>query len=319
MKSVRLEPDVISLLPKMVYHLNEPDADPAIFPSYLISKLAREDGTTVLLSGTGGDEVFFGYRSHQAYRLYDRLPWLARPPLAQALSGLENAGAGMLGAQNLHVRRFAKFRRGLANRGLERHMAVCDWSSGAIERGILSGAAERARGPWPPDCMQRYYDSLNRHSHVLIQSFLAAHNFLYTDKTSMAVSVEARVPFMDVELMRLAARVPERYKLHKGVTKYVLKRAMQRYLPEPVIKRKKTGFGAPLRKWINEDLKDVIAASLGPERIAARGLFRPEIVSSILAENASGRADHAYLIYALFTLEIWMQSFVDHPGVEVTL
>ncbi len=69
LKSVMLNPDVISLLPKMVYHLDEPDADPAVFPSYLISKLAREDGTTVLLSGTGGDEVFFGYRRHQAYRL----------------------------------------------------------------------------------------------------------------------------------------------------------------------------------------------------------------------------------------------------------
>ena len=83
LKSVLLEPDVIQLLPKMVYHLDEPDADPAVFPTYLISQLAREDGTTVLLSGTGGDEVFFGYRSHQALRAYQRLPAWARgaPPL----------------------------------------------------------------------------------------------------------------------------------------------------------------------------------------------------------------------------------------------
>lgn len=150
-------------------------------------------------------------------------------------------------------------------------------------------------------------------------TLLAAHNFLYTDKSSMAVSIEARVPFMDVELMRLCARIPERYKLHGGVTKYVLKKAMERHLPKDLVHRKKTGFGAPLRKWLHDDLNEVVQYLLGPGHLEARALFDAAVVQRVLSENASGKADHAYLIYALLTLEIWMQTFLDRPGAEVTL
>jgi len=180
-------------------------------------------------------------------------------------------------------------------------------------------------GSAAPACMRKYYESfagkgeLNRHSHLLIQTFLAAHNFLYTDKTSMAVSVETRVPFMDVELMRLAARIPEHYKLRGATTKYVLKKAMERYLPPSVLYRSKTGFGAPLRQWIAEDLHEPIEVLLGKKRLEERGLLNPAVVARLLDENRRNEADHAYLIYALLTLELWMQTYVDRPGIEVTL
>lgn len=327
LKSVRLDPDVIQLLPKMVYHLDEPDADPAVFPSYLISKLAREDGTTVLLSGTGGDEVFFGYRSHQAYRQYDRFGPFAEFPLAPAVTAVSALSSALLGAQNLLSRRLSKFLRGLTTEsGLERHLALSDWSSLQIREGIFNRSVVAAVNPSIiPGCMRKYTDSfrgkgeLNLHSHLLIQTFLAAHNFLYTDKSSMAVSLEARVPFMDVELMQLSARIPEKYKLHGRVTKYVLKKAMERHLPRELIHRAKTGFGAPLRQWIHDDLNEVIQYLLGPGHIESRGIFDTRYVQQVLDENSSGRADHAYLIYALLTLEIWMQTFLDRPGIEVTL
>ncbi|MBW2295031.1 MAG: asparagine synthase (glutamine-hydrolyzing), partial [Deltaproteobacteria bacterium] len=326
LKSVMLNPDVISLLPKMVYHLDEPDADPAVFPSYLISKLAREDGTTVLLSGTGGDEVFFGYRSHQAYRLYERFAWMSRFPFSSMISAGVSMSSALLGAQNRYSRRIEKFRRGLMQRGLDRHLEVVDWSSHAVREGLFDDSVFDSMQSWDSaECMRRYYDDfrgageLNLHSHLLVQTFLAAHNFLYTDKSSMAVGLEARVPFMDVELMRLAAQIPERFKLNGNVTKSVLKNAMARYLPRELIHRKKTGFGAPLRTWIQEDLHDVIQFYLGPGQVSRRGIFKPEQVQRILNENASGKKDHAYLIYALVNLELWMQSFIDAPGEEVTL
>lgn len=326
LKSVMLNPDVISLLPKMVYHLDEPDADPAVFPSYLISKLAREDGTTVLLSGTGGDEVFFGYRSHQAYRLYERFAWMSRFPVSSMISAGVSMSSALLGAQNRYSRRIEKFRRGLMQRGLDRHLEVVDWSSHAVREGLFDDSVFDSMQSWDSaECMRRYYDDfrgageLNLHSHLLVQTFLAAHNFLYTDKSSMAVGLEARVPFMDVELMHLAAQIPERFKLNGNVTKSVLKNAMARYLPRELIHRKKTGFGAPLRTWIQEDLHDVIQFYLGPGQVSRRGIFKPEQVQRILNENASGKKDHAYLIYALVNLELWMQSFIDAPGEEVTL
>ncbi len=327
LKSVVLKPNVIRLLPKMIYHMDEPDADPAIFPSYLICKLAREDGTTVLLSGTGGDEVFFGYRSHVAYRTYERLKWLARFPGGPLLSAAVEGTTAVFGAQNRTSRRLRKFQKGLHQTALERHLALSEWSSVPIRDEILHGdvvdACPEARTE--PACMRKYYESfvgkgeLNRHSHLLIQSFLASHNFLYTDKTSMAASIETRVPFMDVELMRLAARIPERYKLHGTTTKYVLKKAMERYLPSSVLYRSKTGFGAPLRQWIGEDLQHPIEVLLGRKHIEERGLFDADVVARVLDENKRDVVDHAYLIYALLTLELWQQTYLDRPGEEVTL
>jgi asparagine synthase (glutamine-hydrolysing) len=326
LKSVMLQPEVINLLPKMVYHLDEPDADPAVFPSYLISKLAREDGTTVLLSGTGGDEVFFGYRTHQAYGLYERFSWMSRFPMSSMISAGVRMSGALLGAQNRYARRIAKFRRGLMQRGLDRHLEVTDWSSHAVREGLFENSVFDSMQSWDSsECMRRYYDDfrgqgeLNLHSHLLVQTFLAAHNFLYTDKSSMAVGLEARVPFMDVELMRLSARIPERYKLNGNITKSVLKNAMGRYLPQDLIHRQKAGFGAPLRTWIQDDLSEVIQSILGPEQVRRRGIFKPEQVQRILKENTAGKMDHAYLIYALVNLELWMQSFIDAPGEEVTL
>lgn len=323
LKSLVLKPDVINMLPKMVYHLDEPDADPASILSYLISKLAHEDGVKVLLSGTGGDEIFFGYRSYQAYRSYERHGWTSKFPALQLIAASANISSSIAGAQNLLARRLTKFHRGLAKSGLNRHMALSDWSTPEVRQGLLLDQSHSDADV--PACMLKYAASfegtgeMNLHSHLLIHTFLASHNFLYTDKSSMATSVEARVPFMDVELMRLCAKIPEQFHIRNGTTKYLLKRAMAPYIPPEVIYRKKTGFGMPLRGWIQNELHDVIGELLSPEKISSRGLFNPKVVQNILTQNATGKADHAYLIYALLSLELWMQTFLDQAGAEVTL
>lgn len=324
LQSFVLEPKLMELLPKMVYHLDEPDADPAILPSYLISKLAREDGTTVLLSGTGGDEVFFGYRSHQAYRHYQKFDSLPRWLTRGTLGAVQAVSERIFGAQQALSRRVRKFRRAIGARGLERHMALVDWSSPATRKRLwTSELARQVNGENPPASLVRYFNEfrgtgeLNRHSHVLIQTFLAAHNFLYTDKSSMAASIEVRVPFLDLELMRLCARIPEEYKLRGDTTKYVLKKAMEPYVGADILYRSKTGFGVPLRKWMSEDLGPLVADCLSETRLRQRGLFEPAAVQRILAENDANRADHAYLIYSLLSLELWMQTFIDRAGVEV--
>ena len=324
LKTINMQPDVIKLLPKMVYHLDEPDADPAVFPSYLISRLARDDGTTVLLSGTGGDEVFFGYRSHLAYQSYARLA----NPLCRALlipiSGATKLVGTIFNQQHTGIRRAKKFLRGyFSETGLERHLNLVDWSNPELRQKILHQKHLRPRGR-KPGSLEKYYSEflgsgeINRHSHLLNQTFLAAHNFLYTDKTSMAASLEVRVPFTDLDVLRLGSRIPEEIKLGQGQTKHVLKRSMEGILPHDVIYRPKTGFGAPLRKWIRGDLAEVIKNSLDDHTIRKRGLFSPRAIGEAMAANHSGQEDNAYLIYALFSLEIWMQTFIDQPGTEIS-
>lgn len=326
LRSFALEPDVMTLLPRMVWHLDEPDADPAVFPSYLIARFARSDGVTVLLSGTGGDEVLFGYRSHLAYRRYQQL---ARLPagLVQGLFRMLSGGISLVrGAHHPLTRRLAKFAGGLAEEGLGRHCRLADWSAPDVRNALYSDELQAALADPDgiPACFQAYWDEfrgdgdLNRHSYLLLQTFLGAHNFLYTDKTSMAASVEARVPFVDVEFLRLMAAMPEAVKLHGSVTKYPLRRAMASRLPASVIHRRKTGFGAPLRHWMMNDLQPLTAALLSPARVRDRGLFKADAVKRLIQGNQSGKADHAYLIYALLNLEVWMQTFIDGPGEAIS-
>lgn len=329
LRSCVLRPNVIELLPKMVYHNDEPDADPTVFPSYLLSKMARDDGTTVLLSGMGGDEMFFGYRSHQALRRLEQFGWIPRWLLAPALASACGAASAMMGAQSALPRRLRKFRKALLGDGVERFEALSDWSSAATRERLFgpalttaaaNGGASRGRS-----AILKYYNEfagrgeLNRRSHILIQTFLAAHNFMYTDKSSMATSVEVRVPFLDVELMRLCARIPERHKLKGMTTKYLLKEAMARYIPRDILYRSKTGFGPPLRKWMAVDFSGITNDLLGERVLRRRGLFDPAAVAAVIRENAANTADHAYLLFALLTLEVWMQTFIDRPGEEVTL
>jgi asparagine synthase (glutamine-hydrolysing) len=326
LRSFELEPNVVALLPKMVYHNDEPDADPTVFPSYLIARQARDDGTTVLLSGMGGDEVFFGYRSHQALRRMEQVRWAPRWMLSPALAAATSISSRVMGASSAIPRRLRKFRAALVGNGVERLTALSDWSSPMVRHALYSSdLAGRLNGTGNSPAVQKYFDNfvghgeLNRRSHVLIQTFLAAHNFMYTDKSSMATSVEVRVPFLDVELMRLCARIPERYKLKGLTTKYLLKESMVRYLPREILYRSKTGFGPPLRQWILEDFDRVIREVLSPQALQRRGLFEPSTVERILDENRANQADHAYLLFALLTLELWMQTFIDRPGEAVTI
>ncbi|MBL8200270.1 MAG: asparagine synthase (glutamine-hydrolyzing) [Chromatiales bacterium] len=325
---VAIEPDVVSLLPRMVYHLDEPDADPAIFPSYLITEAARRDGSTVLLSGTGGDEVFFGYRSHQAMQRYALLDRDPTGLVAGSLGLVTAVGQQLLGRQNRLVRRATKFMRGLrAAPGVQRHLELVDWSEPGVRSRLLTGQAGSGHGGERSleQAINRYASTfhgqgaINQHSHILINTFLAAHNFLYTDKSSMASSVEVRVPFLDLDLLRLAATIPESFKVRGRTTKYVLKKAMEPYLPRDVIYRAKTGFGVPLRHWIQTDLRGAVRDLLGPATVRQRGLFSAPEVERVLRQNDAGQGDHAYLIYALMVLEVWMQTFVDRPGEMVGL
>ena len=325
LKKQVISEDIQSLLPKIVYHLDEPDADPAAILTYIISRRAHEDGVKVLLSGTGGDEVFFGYRSHHAYKHYQRLDAISRSLTCAALSALSLTARLAKGSRSATVRRIEKFKRGFARDGLSRHMALVDWSSPESRSRIIDAqSTETLRcDETPPSCMRKYFDSfmgdgeINRHSHLLINTFMAAHNFLYSDKAMMAASIEGRVPFVDVELLRLAASIPESVKNTGPCVKPLLSAAMAPFLPREVIERSKTGFGAPLRQWVKGGLKELVADSLSTGRIRERGVFRPEAIQDIIEENSRNRADHAYLIYALLSLEIWQQTFIDAPGIEV--
>jgi asparagine synthase (glutamine-hydrolysing) len=166
--------------------------------------------------------------------------------------------------------------------------------------------------------MLDYLNSINYNTHPIDKMlaleqrfFLPDHNLIYTDKMSMAAGVEVRVPFLDNDLVEFAATIPNKYKQRGTIGKWILKKAMEPYLPNDVIYRPKTGFGAPLRRWIKNDLRDMVGEILSKEHIETRGLFEYEKIQKLINDNDCGRRDSAYTIFSLLCIEIWCQKFID--------
>jgi asparagine synthase (glutamine-hydrolysing) len=128
---------------------------------------------------------------------------------------------------------------------------------------------------------------------------------------SMAVGVEARVPFLDLDLVEFAARIPTKFKQRGFEGKWVLKKAMEPYLPHDVIYRPKTGFGAPLRRWMRFELRELLNDLLSTQSLNRRGLFDPSAVQKLIQDNDSGRSDAAYTLFSLMCIEIWCRRFLD--------
>jgi len=309
-------------LGRMVVQLDEPLADPASLNVLFISELARSHGIKVLLSGAGGDDLFTGYRRHRALELERVWAWLP----AAVREGLGRACAG-LDQRRAWARRLTKFTSGAALAGDERIVQAFRWAAEPALLALYTPAARRAvEGQAAAEPMLDFLGGLpastprlERMLAVEQRFFLADHNLLYTDKMSMAAGVEVRVPLLDLELVEFAARIPPRIKQRGGVGKWVFKRAMEPYLPRHVVHRPKTGFGAPLRRWIRGDLRPLVGDLLGRASLTRRGIFDPDAVSRLVAANDAGAVDASYTILSLLCIEMWCRRFLDQTAPAASL
>lgn len=313
-----LKPEVADLLPMLVRHLDEPVADPAVITSYLVSKVARET-LTVLLSGVGGDEVFAGYPRHLAMKLasaFDPVPQSIRRPMFCAIESV--LPGGLPGKLTAPLRNAKKFARSAAMDFEDRYLGFGTYFTATAKQALYSdNLKERSEDFDAYKYHRRYFDRvkqadpLNRLLYVDFKTFLPCLNLAYTDKTSMAANLEVRVPFLNVELIELAARMPVGLKLKGLKRKYILKRAAEKLLPHDIVWRKKAGFGAPIRSWLRGPLREMVEELLSEQKIKERGLFNPAEVRKIIESNLSGKEDFNLQVFQLLTLELWMREFLD--------
>ncbi|MGB7201922.1 MAG: asparagine synthase (glutamine-hydrolyzing) [Pyrinomonadaceae bacterium] len=313
-----LRPDVTDLLPKLVYHCDEPIADPAIITSYLISKAARET-LTVLLSGVGGDEVFAGYPRQMAMKLasvFDPIPRFIRSPLMKAVESV--LPGGMPGKFTAPLRNAKKFAKSAAMNFEDRYLGFGTYFTSEAKQRLYADELKTEVAAFDAYAQHRRYfekvknaDPLNRLLYVDFKTFLPCLNLAYTDKTSMAANLEVRVPFLNVELVEMAAQMPPHLKLRGLKRKYILKRAAEKLLPRDIVWRKKAGFGAPIRSWLRGALKPMVDDLLSESRVKGRGLFDAAEVRRIVETNLSGREDLNLQVFQLLVLELWMQEFID--------
>ena len=299
-------------LPNMIAMLEEPLADPAALSVTFISRLARQMGTKVLLSGVGGDDLLSGYRRHLAINVMQKLDWIPSPllhlanelvarspstsPFARRLSKL--LGATLQSAD----RRVEGLFRWLPEHELTR-LFCDDFRSTATETLAQSPIGEFLASM--PDNMT----PLQRVLAVDQRFFLTDHNLLYTDKMSMATGVEVRVPFLDVDLFEWSRRVPDHMKQRGNIGKWLLKKAMEPVLPRSVIHRPKTGFGFPVREWITGELHTFVTDTLSPNKLRDQGIFDPKAIEELVHRNRKGEIDASYSILSLVCIQQWFTKF----------
>jgi asparagine synthase (glutamine-hydrolysing) len=303
------EPEALEHLPIL---LDEPEADPAALYVANIARTASADGIKVLLGGTGGDDVFSGYRRHRAAVLRSRFGAVAglMPPglpswLTQdrALRRRWERLAYMLSGSNdeFLMRAFEFNPRDEAIACLDAGIAAV---AKAAQSGRLEAGLEATRGQ----------ALLDRMLYLELLGFLPDHNLNYTDKAAMAHGVEVRVPFLDTGLLELAAHIPWRLKTRGLKEKWILKEAFSDRLPANILNRKKTGFGAPVRSWFTHGrlrswAEDIIASQAFRER----GLYNTARVRRLLDDVTNSRGDGAYLLFAILIVEAWMRGFAIPP------
>ncbi len=310
---IRIEPDVVSMLPKMVHHLDEPIGDAAAINTYLICTAAREAGVKVLLSGMGADELFGGYRKHYACLLaarYRRLPSAVRQSLITPTVGRLPVAVGSRGLRwSRWAKRFvafadlpeeAAFRRSYTIYGQDEFADLLDPSLMPAVQHLFDEHAAVYEGTG-------FDDPVNRMCMTDVQMFLAGLNLAYTDRSSMAASTEVRVPYVDVEVAKAAFTFSAKDKIHGRERKAILKKAAEGVLPKEIIYRPKGLFSAPLRSWVRRDLSEMVDDLLPDGQLVRMGMIRRPAVERMIREDRAGTADRSKEIWQLLTLEEWIR------------
>ncbi|MEM9056761.1 MAG: asparagine synthase (glutamine-hydrolyzing) [Pseudomonadota bacterium] len=311
-KEITVRPDVATLVPRLLYQMDEPMADAAFITTYLVAEFARKD-VTVILSGVGGDELFGGYRRYLGEHYgaaYRRLPaWLRRRVLTPVARRLPSDRHSKLMNLSRYARSFiladelpfeARYRAYVEVFSKARIAELCV-SPPSSAPDALDAAFEAVQDG----------DAVNRLMTVDMLTQLPDDLLMLTDKMTMATSLECRVPLLDERLVDLCLTMPAQHKIRGRELKAVLKTALADVLPHDILYRPKRGFGAPMGAWIKNELAPLLNVVLSQESIERRGLFHWPVIRDTIEQHRTAQADHTDHLLALFNLELWARLWLD--------
>lgn len=315
LNTVEAGPDIFKNLFKMIYYLEEPVADPAPLNVMAISKKAKEKNIKVLLSGTGGDDLFSGYRRHQALMGDSYWSWLPQN-IRSAIASLSK----QVPNKNNFLRRINKYFQYADLNDHDRIISYFYWINPEYLREIFNPKIQNYVNEYDVSKpMQETLNEIPRNTNKLdkmlyleMRHFLTNHNLIYNDKMGMSEGVEIRVPFLDNYLVELINSLEVYFKQKKGQNKWILKKILAEFLPNNIVYRKKTGFNLPLRNWIKNDFKEIVGDLLSEETIRKRGFFNFKSVNKMIKLNNDNKIDATYTIFSLLCFEIWFMTFLDN-------
>ena len=325
--------ELVDFIPDMIYHQDEPIADPVCVPLYYVSKLARATGTKVIQVGEGSDEIFCGYRDYVRYlRLHDvfwrhasRLPVPMRRMVAAAGEVVAKfGGAGLLGNKGRMLpdlmRRLAAgeelfwggtfifdevHKQRLLRPEARTRLAAARGNEALSSHSIVRTDLDRLLAVKPSA------DQLEQMIYAELKLRLPELLLMRVDKMTMATSVEARVPFLDHKLVEFAMGIPRNLKYRDGQTKYILKRALEGVVPDRIIKREKKGFGVPLNEWMLDRLGSFVEQPLFDSSLRRRELFDYGYIRQLLDAHRARRADHSFFLWSLLNLSLWYDNWIE--------
>jgi asparagine synthase (glutamine-hydrolysing) len=311
-REIDLGAEAGDFLPVMAWHCDEPFAISSALGIYFLAKAARDDGVKVVLTGDGGDEVFAGYTwRHADFR---NVPLPDSKGLHQLLT--RAASIGQRVAPDLRIWRAMARGSGCAERYIDSF--ACFRDIDLVEM-VEPNLWPRLQREWSSNITARHYDSavgqpqLTRKLYTDMKSVLISEMLTKVDRLTMAAGVEARVPFLDHELVEWAFSLPGDLKIKDGQGKLLVKRALEPRLPAEILYRPKAGFNLPLGRWLRTGLKEMVGDLLSPAAVARRGYFRPQVVTNMVNRHMKGGDDIGNRLFVLLMLELWHRQILD-PG-----
>ena len=307
-----VRPDLISVLPQLVWAFDEPFADPSMLPTYYVSRLAREH-VTVALTGDGGDEIFGGYTRYARELSINRIPALLRLLLGSAGGLMPEGMRGKTRLNNMLRDSATRYTQAI-------RLFPESWRPLLYQRQYLAHlsthtACEQLMSRFE---VAAHLDLLAQMQYVDVQTYLPDDILVKVDKASMLNSLETRAPMLDQHLVEYVSSLPSSVRVRNGTLKYLLKQVAADLLPVETLTRRKQGFSMPIKHWFRSDLAEYACEVLDSARARQRGIFHPQFVQDLLKAHAGTKlVDHSAAIWALLCLELWFETYIDQPPVQL--
>ena len=316
LNTLEVKPNLSNLLEKIVYHLDEPIGDSAAINTYLICENAKNNGVKVLLSGMGSDEIFSGYRKHRALQIKSKLNFVPSITFKflEKISQNIPVNSNQKGLKLIRwFKRFTNilkysennkaFLRSYTYYDIDKFDEIFQFNSKDISNSILKNFNDNF------SFANNKRDLLDTMNFVDINDFMVSLNLKYTDLASMASSSEVRVPYIDLEVMKIAFQINSKFKIKNNEQKFILKKVAEKWLPKEIIYRPKANFTLPLRAWIKKDLNSLVSEYiLSDTGIKKRNLFKEDFLKKTIDDEYNNISDNSQKIWQLLTLEQWFRN-----------
>lgn len=308
-----VRPDAMQILPTLVEHYGEPFADSSAIPSYYVSRETRRY-VTVALNGDGGDECFAGYERYAAMNLARRYASIP----GKRLIGTATAALPAPRSRGNPIGKAQRFISAASLPPIERYLRwISSFDEAAKQKLYTDDFRAETASFRTVSFLEPWFAKVNGSG--IIDAALLSDTMTYLpndllvkmDIASMSVSLEARSPFLDHDLMEFAASLPEKMKLRRMTTKYLLKKVLKELVPGENLTRRKMGFGVPIGYWFRGSMQAFLRETLLSEKSLGRGFFRPERIRAMVGEHIDNRVDHSHRLWSLMMLELWFQRFID--------